>query len=261
MSELNEILNRDFENWGIIFSVKDFIDKVKENFLKFGFNSINSRLVFCVCPDDINRLRERETIEKSLTAEFNGEFHLGNLAAYPIGGITGIIAASHHVPDKIVDNRAKEGNLIFFISPHVGLSTEGGVSYGKIHRPSQNKLSSCCGAMMAFLDQLKQCKSLQDFKILGDEMSDPTKILLYKAFLNSYSDKLLDIYRIKNENEQVITLAKLNYELVLNKLKSLINYFSENYHIDGDYVLIGGITINTSLKDFLVLKDFEFHAK
>ncbi len=89
MDSHHEQLQKDFSEWGKIFKpstpltdenspVKQLIDK--------NFSKDNSKLVLSVCPDDINRLPERKSIENTIKENFGGEFHLSNLAGYPIGG-------------------------------------------------------------------------------------------------------------------------------------------------------------------------------
>lgn len=252
-------LKKDFENWGKVLSIKDFVLEISKSLSDHNFTADNSRLVFSVCSDDINRLFERETLENSLKEVYNGEFHLGSLGAYPIGGITGITAASHHVPDDIVDDERKEGNLIFFVSPHMGLWIENDVTYGKTLRPGQKKFTSSCGALMGFLNQLKQYKSAKDFKTPEIDASDLARMILYRELLNANSNALNEIIKQKNENQQVIALAKLNHDIILNKTKATIDIFLKKNHFEGRIVIISGVTVNAPKFDLIVLKDVYYY--
>ncbi len=125
MSEFIDQLQKDYGSWGKVCNINDFMTEVIRSLSENDFKKENSRLVFSVCPDDVNRLEQRDTIEKGLKKEYDSEFHLGGLGAYPIGGVSGITAASHHPPDNLKGGERKDGNLIFFISPHVGLMKKG----------------------------------------------------------------------------------------------------------------------------------------
>jgi hypothetical protein len=254
-------LNSDYGSWGKVYTLSDFLGKVKKNLDEKDFKRENSRLVFCVCPDDINRLQENDTIENGLKKVYNGEFHMGGLGAYPMGGVSGIIAASHHPPDNFINGNRTSGNLVFFISPHFGLIEKNDFIYGKIIRPGQEKITSSCGAIMGFLDALKQAGSPENFKIAPDTTdTDPTRIVLHKMLINKYNKELKDILAIDNENHQVIEMFKLNYELVMKKVIEMINEFieKEKEHFKGKISVIGGITVNIPKKDLFILKEIVY---
>ncbi len=249
-------LKKDFETWGRVLTLADFKSNIINGLLEKGFSRQNSRLVFSVCPDDINRIKERQTIEKVLRSHFNKEFHLGNLAGYPIGGIAGISAASHHPPDNIIEGKNMQGNLIFYISPHLGLSTENDlITYGRILRPGQIKLTNSCGAMIGFLKYLKKTK----LKKLEDDINDPTKVILFNELITNHEKRLEAILYKVEQNIQLIELSKLNYELVIMRVKEMIKKFLKQADFAGKLSLIGGITINTKEIDFFICKDISFN--
>ncbi len=252
---------KDYQDWGELLDISTFVDKLKQDLSESGFENANSRLVYSVCPDDVNRLQDLDTIEKALTGEYNSEFHLGGLGAYPMGGVSGIIAASHHPPDRIVNDDRKGGNLIFFISPHFGLIEKENYIYGKIIRPGQEKVTSSCGAMMGFLDALKDANSPEEFEISPDpNIVDPTRTVLHSELINNYADWLNEILQMDETNEQVIDLFKLNYDLVINKANDMIDEFLrvEEDHFEGNIAVIGGITINTISGDYFLLKEMYY---
>ncbi len=257
MDNFSKQLQEDFGDWGSVLTLKEYIDQMESTLPKHDFFKSNSRLIFSVCPDDINRLYERETIESALS-EYDGEFHLGSLAAYPIGGVSAIIAASHHTPDNILDGKRHIGNIIFFVSPHVGMMMEPELMYGKIIRPGQSKATSSCGAMIGFLNTLKQCNKAEDLNVDGDVSIDPVKVILYKELKENYLEKLNSILNEKDEKAQVIALSILNYELVIDKLNEMIKKFLEVSKFEGKIVIIGGITVNSLKKDYFILKEFTF---
>ncbi|TFG01163.1 MAG: hypothetical protein EU541_00135 [Promethearchaeota archaeon] len=259
--ELLQQAEKDYKNWGNFLDISGFMDKITTNLSEKGFERGNSRLVYSVCPDDVNRLQDLNTIEKALTSEYNNEFHLGGLGAYPMGGVSGIIAASHHPPDRILNGDRRGGNLIFFISPHFGLIEKENYLYGKIIRPGQQKITSSCGAMMGFLDALKTAGSPNNFDITPDPHTlDPTRMVLHSELINNYSDWLNNILQMDDPNDQVIDLFKLNYDLVINKIDEMIEEFLtlEGDHFEGDIAVIGGVTVNTVSGDNFILKEIKF---
>jgi hypothetical protein len=259
--ELLEKVENDYDDWGETFDIPQFMTYIKSELSKKDFEKRNSRLVFSVCSDDVNRLQGLKTVENALTDDYNNEFHLGGLGAYPIGGVSGIIAASHHAPDKVTNGDRQDGNLIFFVSPHFGLVEKEKFIYGKIIRPGQKNMTNSCGAMMGLLESLEQAESLDNFKALPDPNNvDPTRHVLHSELINKYEEWLKDILQMKDRNEQVVDLFKLNYDLVINKTTEMIDKFLEedSDHFEGKIALIGGLTVNTTSGDNFILKDINF---
>ncbi len=255
-----DLLKNDLGNWGKVYSIKDFISDIELKLTENEVNKKNSRLVFCVCPDDINRLEGKEALENALTGKYDGDFHLGGLGAFPIGGVSGIIAASHHPPDDKGEGERNEGNLIFFISPHMGImGNNGNHEYGKIIRPGQVKITSSCGATMGFLATLKEAGSPETFPIPSDkDHLDPTRIVFHSELINNYPEMLSEILNIENSNEQVVELFKLNHDVVTNKTMEMIEEFLQKEHFKGKIAAISGITVNVPGKDLFILKNFSY---
>lgn len=258
MSNYLTELQTHFDDWGELLTPKGFLQRVNNELAEKEFDMVHARLVFSVCPDDINRLKERRTIENTLTKEFNGEFHLGGLGAYPVEGVAGITAASHHPPDKKQDGSRKDGNLIFFVSPHMGLVEDGEFHFGKIIRPGQKKMTAACGATMGFFNQLKEAGSVENFSLNTETTLDPTKVIFYQTFLNNYADELQEILSIDDEKEQIATLFKLNYTLVNEKATEMIEEFLRKEDFHGNIAVIGGLTINSPEKDFFLLRNLVY---
>jgi hypothetical protein len=259
--DLLEKLRTDYEDWGQLYDISEFMERISSELSENNFKKDNSRLVYSVCPDDVNRLQGLNTIENALTNEYNSEFHLGGLGAYPMGGVSGIIAASHHPPDRIVNGERKGGNLIFFISPHMGVIENERYLYGKIIRPGQEKITNSCGAMMGFLDALEDVGSLDNFEVVSDPNDvDPTRVVLHTELINNYEEWLNKILQMDDPNEQVVDLFKLNYDLVIKKTDEMIKEFLEleRDHFEGNIAVIGGITVNTTSGDNFILKEIKF---
>ncbi len=257
MEEYRKILEKDFLEWGNVLTVNELAKKLNENLVENGFDRTNSRLVFSVCSDDCNRLSERETVEKALSRIFNKEFHLGGLGAYPVGGISGIIAASHHPPDILTLDGMKNrsGNLIIFASPHFGMIKKETIIYGSFIRPGQQKPTASCGAMMGFLSTLKTAKDSRILKPgVEDTSLDPSKKVLYKQLIANFSERLNALLELNDVNQQVLELFKINHDLIETKLLQMINEFKKKESFSGNIVFISGITVNTTDKDYFVLK-------
>ncbi len=264
MNTLLEQLQKDFGEWGTIVPASSLCTQESSPFkriLSKGFTKENSRLVFSVCSDDINRLEERTTIENEVIKVFGGEFYLGTLAACPIGGVTGIVAASHHAPEKAPEGEHKHGNLIFLISPHIGLTiTESEVLYGQVMRPGQTKLSNCCGVMMGFLKSLRHAKTIKDVEPVKEDENDPAKSLLFKGLLEDFSEDIDEMLQIFEMNSTIIASAKINYDLVMKKFKEMLRIFNQKEHFAGHYAIIGGLTVNTEKEDYFVFRDYAINS-
>lgn len=260
MPEFKDKIRIEFGEWGQVLNVGEFIEEIKKVLDPSEFNSDNSRLIFNVCSDDCNRLAERETIEKALTKIYGREFHLGGLAGYPFGGISGIVTASHHVPDIVCSDsqQIRKGNLIFFISPHLGLIKKEDFYYGRIIRPCQQRPTGCCGTMMGFLSDLKQVGKADKFIVTYEVNNlDPTRAILHDILINEYPNQLDKILALDDVNMQIIKLTILNYELIVKQISKIIDEFlkREKEFFQGKIAIISGITINSPTRDFFILKE------
>ena len=255
MYDVKQKLQEAYQDWGTAFDVDGFMFDLTNKLELHGFHRNDSRLVFSVCSDDLNRLSDRITIENALVKHYNSEFHLGTLGAYPIAGVTGLAAASHHVPDMIEHGKSVEGNLIIFASPHVGAVLANSNTYGKVVRPGQERETTCCGAMMGFLKKLKESKSSKELKGNAGDAIDVAKNTLFSEMFGSHSAELDGLLGLKDENKQVIELSKINHLLVVKRIKEIVNVFSHANKFEGKIVLVSGITINTSQEDYFISKE------
>ncbi len=255
MASIIEQLQNDFGKWGTVYDVEGLVKRIGSDLGALGFTVESSRLVFSVCPDDINRLHERKTVEGGLTAKYNGDFHLGSLAAYPISGVTGMAAASHHAPEKHEHGTCVEGNLIFLTSPHVGVLPGVKLAYGKITRPGQEHVTAACGAMMGFLKALKEKKSCKGLDINLDDPLDMARQIIFCELAKRYGTELDAILKINDEGKQVVELAKINHKLVDESIKKMLHTFLSKNHCENHIAIVSGITINAPGEDYFVLKE------
>ena len=255
--DTHQKLKELYKSWGTPLDVDEFISTISEKLESSGFRADNSRLAFSVCPDDLNRLDSRKTIERALVKQYDGEFHLGSLGAYPIAGKTGIVAASHHAPAIIEQDGSAEGNLIIFASAHVGFQPDDGGLFGKVKRPGQEKITTCCGAMMGFLRRLKESKSTSIFNSNIENRIDIAREVFFSELASNFTPELTRLLSIKEENRQVIELSKINYALISLKLKEIVTSFVNENDFEGQIALIGGITVNLTEEDHFIWKEFE----
>ena len=242
-----ERIQSDFGGWGDVYSTGQFMERVTNALDSEGFSRKASKLVCSVCPDDINRLPDRDTIEKALVGAYGGEFHLGSLAGYPICGVMGMVAASHHVPDG--------GNLVILISAHVGMISGNTTLYGKVMRPGQSKPSAACGAMVGFLGNLKKAGNARDALACYDSLSSPSEAAFFPELVNKEGKWLDGLLDEQDENQQMIALAKKNYEFVVGRFNQFLHTFIKEGHFKGRYAIIGGLNVNTRESDYFILKD------
>jgi hypothetical protein len=117
------------------------IDSILARLNRAGISSEDILWGQSTCVDDITN-----TKNKIVHPEIKGPFTFGGLAGLPFTGITGIVAFAHHVP--------LDGTAVLFLGPHIGYSADEG--WGKIHRHGQDHASTCCGALYAAIDKLRQ---------------------------------------------------------------------------------------------------------
>lgn len=258
-----ERIKKDFSDWGITYSAKKFVGAMKTSLSEQGFDRSNSRLVLSACPDDIARHSDRDTLEKYLRHVFDGEFHQGGLAGYPIQGVDGLAAASHHPPDKAAGTGYEKGNLIVVVNPHIGMHVDAdAVDYGKVLRPGQKKPTTSCGAMMGFLYSVLQAYREEGIDVVQDAtrndlLNNPASTVLHSAIVMNpdYMKRLEGILEIEG-NDQVIELAKLNYDVSMDRMRSMIEVFRAEHSANQQIALIGALTINTKDADYVVLRHF-----
>jgi hypothetical protein len=108
-----------------------------------GFTAKGSIALVAQCRDEITK----KFIE-AIDTTWLGSFNIGALAGTVICGTTGFNAALHHAPQ---DSEGKE-RYVIFCGPHIAIDENGVV--GNVHRRGRSGVSSACGALIAFTDEL-----------------------------------------------------------------------------------------------------------
>lgn len=109
-----------------------------------GFHEHNSIALVSQCRDEITK-----PFAAALDALWGGHsFNISSLAGFVFCGVTGFTAAMGHAPQD-ADGRER---YVVYNGPHIAISETGEV--GKVQRRGREKISSACGALIAFQGEL-----------------------------------------------------------------------------------------------------------
>lgn len=181
-----------------------------------GLRNANTIACVCCCRDEIS-----QTLPV-LVREFWGEaFNLAGLGGLFSAGRTGIQACLHHSPHE----EGKE-RYVFYIMPHVGIDKEG--NWGKVKRKGQHLDSTSCGALFAFLNEIKEGK----IKTAIDERD------LEMCYLRIRLLRKLSFGHLPDLLELTLAAHQVTLEDMEDDLKRLIDPQK------ADYALFSGIQIN-----------------
>ncbi|MEZ4433677.1 MAG: hypothetical protein R3F65_14820 [bacterium] len=108
-----------------------------------GFTADNTIACVGLCRDEMSRALRR-TIQEAWGEAFN----FGGLAGMLFLGRTGFMAAHAHAP--IEGGRER---YVYYAMPHIALGAQGEI--GVCRRPGRSEPSKACGALEAFLNELR----------------------------------------------------------------------------------------------------------
>jgi hypothetical protein len=201
----------------------------------YHLNPQNTILGLSICPDEINY--GKRDLAAQMRAHWSNMFPLGGISGAPFAGKTGYGAFAAHVPDN--------GNIIVMFGPHVGITEEGEI--GKYVRRGQKKCSTACGAVIGAYKSCLQQVPGPDYDETDMQMD------WIKKQLAPYACRICD------DEEPMASLAHQSYEMVKEKVLSVVN---TNLH-SGYVVLVGGIQLNLPkpLEDHFVPLMFEVHTR
>jgi hypothetical protein len=196
---------------------------------EYGFVPENTILGTSICSDEVNTLKG--TLVDTMQEHWGTNFHLGGIGGAPYVGKTGFLAFSHHVPES--------GNVLIFFGPHVGVTATGEV--GMCLRHGQSNESFACGACQAAYKQS-----------LAGNVDEDMALDMQQSWLRGQIAPHVD--RIAAAQNPMAELAKVSYEAVLKKLKSIVNTDFGSGHL----ALVGGIQINmpSGYPDYFLPCDF-----
>jgi len=189
---------------------------------KYGILTSQILLGVSTCVDDIIYTKNFH-----VHSEIKGPFHLGGLAGLPFTGVSGLEAFAHHIPDG--------GTMLLMIEPHIGISEKGG--WGYILRPEQQTGSSCCGALIGTLNQLKKGTK----QAITEEDYQGGKILelaeQHKKEIMSARNPILELTRITSleaerqikEHVLDVTLEHIKYVVIVTGVLINTDYQYTDY--------------------------------
>jgi len=198
----------------------DFVKQKYEAFRnEYHINPGQVLVARSICSDDINSMQYPQAIKLTL-----GPFNLGGLGGYPFGGLTGMGAFAHHVPEN--------GAAAIFYAPHIGIGAS--KEPGLILRPGQQQASSCCGAVVQALNQLEK----NEIRPKSYRRYDHQQHILEMILLNNAD-------RIKKAQNRLIEAVDVIYEAS----GEMVNHLISVTHFTGRYLfVIGAVMINDDLQ-------------
>ncbi len=183
-----------------------------------------------LCSDDIN------IPSTSFFSVVLGPFFLGGLGGLPYGGLTGLTAFAHHIPDN--------GTAFIFYGPHIGVTLENEV--GKMYRPRQENAGACCGALMLALERFKDDSYVPKIKT--------------EDYQQTYLESLLFPRKeeIVNDKSPQRKITECTFELIDKMLHESLREVKSEFNVD-KIALLGGIVINTDfgIDDYFSVRNFE----
>lgn len=171
-------------------------------------------LAVSVCRDEVNDSWRRLGDGQLLPA-----FDLGGLAGLPFGGVTGLSAFAHHVPD--------EGLAVILYGPHLGLSDDG--EAGRIRRPGRAHQGACCGALVGALGQGASPPTADDL--------DPEMVAVRQATVDFLAATEPDAADIQG-------LTDYLYERIDQQVQAMLERARPEFGAT-PILTIGGVVINT----------------
>ncbi len=182
-----------------------------------------------VCSDEVNN--SLDSLSRHFAAP--GPFRFGGISGIPFSGKTGFRAFSSHIPD--------DGGAIIVYGPHIGISKEG--IAGEILREGQSAHSTCCGSLIAGLQNVK------DGNVLMISHDDYQQGQVNKLLIENYEE-------IKESDSQIKKVTEIAFNQIKRELTDIVSACLENLR-DSPVLLIGGIVINTDVEqeDYFEIRD------
>lgn len=184
-----------------------------------------------LCSDDINI---------PSTTFFNilfGPFIMGGLGGLPFGGITGMTAFAHHIPDG--------GSAFIFYGPHIGVTLDAKV--GRMYRPRQDQPGNACGALMLALRRFREQPAYQP--VIRD--ADYQQMTLEASLLPERE-------AILASDLPEIAITEATFRKIDQQIHEYLHQTRDAFKVE-KVTLLGGIIINTDygLDDYFAVRNFE----
>lgn len=207
---------------------KKCMDKLQS---EYGFDTSKTIMATSVCSDEI--IRSATNFRDYLGVET--PFSMGGLGGFPFSGLTGLGAFTAHIPDN--------GFAIIVYGPHIGFTKKEKVGF--VRRIGQDHDSTCCGALKASVDALKNGTAgprdseldYQQWKLEETLSSEEKQILA--------------------ESHPIVEATEVMYKAIDQRMKTLLEKSAANLK-NCKIALVGGVIINTDheLPDWFDLREF-----
>ncbi|MDR9416205.1 MAG: hypothetical protein RI564_07970 [Gracilimonas sp.] len=183
---------------------------------KKNLNSSNTLWATSICSDEVNQsLHQLDTYFNAF-----GPFIMGGISGIPFAGKTGFKAFISHIPDH--------GGALIIYGPHIGITKDGTV--GKVNREGQDHPSSCCGSLVAGLENV----------IKGNVLS-----ITHDDYQQGQVNKVLieNFPNIKNAKHPIVTTTEIAFKQIKRELTDIVESSLDSLE-DKPLLLIGGIIVN-----------------
>lgn len=200
-----------------------------------NLNSSNCNWGTSICSDEVNNSLN------NLSANFAGPgpFRFGGISGIPFAGKTGFKAFASHIPDQ--------GGAVIIYGPHIGISENGDL--GILYREGQENHSTCCGSLVAGLENVKAGN------VLMISHDDYQQGQVNKMLIENYED-------IKESDQPIKKTTDIAYNQIKREITDIISACLENLG-PSPVLAIGGIVINTDHEeeDYFEVRDVSWFNK
>jgi hypothetical protein len=182
-----------------------------------------------ICSDEVNN--SFNFISNNFAGP--GPFRFGGISGIPFTGRTGFGAFASHIPEK--------GGAVILYGPHIGISENG--STGELSREGQSANSTCCGSLIAGLQNVKAGR------VLNISHNDYQQGQVNKLLIENYEE-------IKESEDPIKATTDIAYRQIKRELTDIIATCTDNLG-DSPLLVIGGIVINTDWdkEDYFEIRD------
>lgn len=210
-----------------IYIEDEFVVRLTKVLEKWGFKANYTILVIGVCRDEI-----AQPLMEKLGKLWGSIFNISSLGALFIAGKTALRAAMSHSP--IFDGKER---YVFAIFPHIAIDENG--NFGLCNRSGREEKSVACGALLSFLNELKEKRVSLSFDPLDIEQNY-LKFRILKELSYGHIPDLLEL------TEMVRTISHRDLEEALSSCIVLPK---------SDYALLSGIQIHGPEQNYIALAE------
>lgn len=188
-----------------------------------------------ICSDEVNNTFN------FISSDFvgPGPFRFGGISGLPFTGKTGFGAFVSHIPD--------DGGAFILYGPHIGVSNSGKI--GELHREKQSNNTTCCGSLVAGLENVKSGN------ILNISHNDYQQGQVNKLLIENYQE-------LKDSDEPIKTTTEIAYKQIKREITDIVASSLEMLG-SSPVLLIGGIVINSDWDqdDYFEIRDISTFNK